>query len=288
MRALLAALCLLPLAMSLRAAPPNDAQTAPLAPAPSAAPQTDWADCAACHPDANADLPRLAQLRPPSGVSLLADSCFSCHKPIELEGTHRDWRHPVRPIGSHIPCGSCHPGVAHSAGAPPPLPKGGYKEEGCFECHRGVELDLNCFFSHGRDPRVTCRDCHPPHEPLAAQLPSPLLPAGEAERWLASYDWYASAEGCLRCHPPAQLLLETREGFVTLNTVNYHDVHVMRGRVLCIECHNPHGSNRRGMLRGSLLTGETLSYFERMDGGSCSVTCHGIVHDSWQYTNRMF
>jgi len=285
MRAVLAALCLLPLALSQQTAPPGEVPAASATPDTTA---TNWTACADCHPDANADLPRLSQLRPPSGDTQLEQSCYTCHEPIDFAGLHNDWRHPVLPVGSHIPCSSCHPAAEHGKGAPPPLPTGDYKAEGCFACHRNVELEMNSFFTHGGEPSVTCRGCHPSHEPLAAALPSPLLPAAERDRWQSAYDWYTSNADCLRCHAPAALLLDTRRGFVTVNTVNYHDLHVLRGRVLCIECHNPHGSIRQGMLRSVLLTGEALSYFSRIDGGSCAVACHGVAHENWQYTNHLF
>ena len=168
------------------------------------------------------------------------------------------------------------------------MPTGDYSAEGCFNCHRSVELELHSMHTHGSDPRITCIECHPPHQPLRVALPSPLIPSNERSTWQASYDWYTSNSDCLSCHAPAQLMLQQREGFVTVNAQNYHDVHVIRGRVMCIECHIPHGASRDAMLRSSLLTSETLAFFGTVDGGSCAVNCHGVQHDSWKYVNRLF
>lgn len=286
MRALAAVLCwLTSVALQAGEAPQDAVSTAEQVPTMA---QTDWADCLACHEEQYAGLPQLTQLRPPLGSTQLEDSCLACHEPIELSGARADWRHPVRPVGSHLACTQCHPAVAHSAEQPPPLPSGDYNAAGCFTCHGAADLDLHAFRGHGNIPGLSCRGCHPPHSPLRVQLPASLIVSSVRENWGAAYDWYESNSGCVTCHPPATLLLDLKQGFVSLNTVNYHDLHVVRGRTLCIECHQPHGSNRQGMLRSTLLTGEEFSYFSRIDGGSCALTCHGVTHDSWNYTNRLF
>ncbi|MCH7471712.1 hypothetical protein IIA79_02010 [bacterium] len=248
--------------------------------------EVDWAQCIACHPSSGPEYPLSTDLRPAGLGTALPVSCGECHVIGELTGFHSDWRHPVRPVADHLSCTECHVALPHGADVAPPLPIGDYNAEGCYECHRGVEARRHMSMGHGDSPRTTCRGCHPAHEPMMAGLPAQLTPPGLREHWESSYDWWASNEDCLACHPTAWLFMPLNEGFVALDTVNYHDVHVTRGAVLCIECHLPHGGMRPAMLRTTLLTGELMTYMENSRGGTCAVRCHGVDHQDWSYVNQ--
>jgi len=247
----------------------------------------DWSDCLACHTDVVTQLPTLSTFRIDVPGTPLPD-CRDCHQPVELSALRTQWTHPVRAVADHLACMDCHVVATHDGTCPPPRPVGDYNASGCHECHPAVELRLSMLWSHGHDPRVTCRDCHPAHRPLAAALPPRLLPHEFRQNWLGHGDWWASNEACFACHTPGELLLPLDRGFVTLNTVNYHDTHVVGGQVLCIECHDPHGSNRRGMLRDYLLSGEYLAQVEHIDGASCAVLCHEVDHQNWRYINSVY
>ncbi|MBN2083288.1 hypothetical protein JW859_13910 [bacterium] len=256
------------------------------APEPTAS-AADWTDCRACHPQAGADLPQLDAFRPESlGAGIR--SCRDCHQPGELFGLVSDWTHPVRPPAQHLDCTFCHEAVAHDAADPAPLPLGDYDAAACYECHREIGFNLGQMYSHGRYLNVHCRDCHPPHEPLQAALPPQLVPGELRNSWLSSHDWRRSNSACLDCHTSISITMSLTEGFVTLNALNYHQVHVIGGNVLCVECHDPHGSYRRAMLRDRLITGEYFFYTDLIDGASCSVVCHGINHADWPYINRVY
>ena len=249
----------------------------------------DWTDCLDCHPQYTSELPLLSELRPAGLGTTLEVSCTACHDQAELLQFPGDWIHPARPVGAHVSCTACHKAVPHSANAPPALPLGDYDAEGCFSCHLGVQLDFGASVGHDNHPAIRCKDCHPPHEPLQAALPAELLPPGTRPIWQSSYDWYASNALCLSCHPAGELFFANNlGGFTTLNTVNYHEQHVVSGQTLCIECHNPHGGSREAFIRKTLITGEVLSYYKEMDGGTCAVNCHSVQHDYWKYTNRVF
>ena len=269
-------LVLFALTAALETAPASPATTAPA-----------WDDCLGCHTDATAGLPELTTFRV-RGLGQRLPGCLDCHEPLDLTGVRSNWTHPVRSVASHLACTDCHQAVPHDETSPPPLPQGDYKAEGCYVCHREVEAKRLAMWSHGHLPSLECRTCHPAHEPLRAALPLDLMSLAEQGGWLDMYDWWQSNRLCFQCHIPAELILPLDQGFVTLNTVNYHDLHVNQGRVLCVECHDPHGSNRRGMLRDQLLDGRLLGFFDRVDGGSCAVTCHGIEHDDWRYINEVF
>jgi predicted CXXCH cytochrome family protein len=144
------------------------------------------------------------------------------------------------------------------------------------------------FSSHGDNPAVGCVDCHPAHEAFEAALPLDILPTPVAQSQGQGYDYYSSNSSCLGCHNSAALFGDLREGFVVLNTVNYHELHVMQGQSLCIECHEPHGSMFRSLLRGRLLDGSSFSFRPGIGGGSCSVRCHGVEHDNWSYVSKVY
>ncbi len=255
----------------------------------SAQATVDWNNCLACHPQYASSLPKLSELRPAGMGTTLEISCTTCHQQVELLRFPGDWLHPIRPVGAHVSCTACHPSGPHDAENPPQLPSGDYDAKGCYSCHGTVQLDFAGSIGHDNHPAIRCKDCHPPHEPLQAGIPAEFVSPGARAVWQGSYDWYESNALCLRCHPSGELFFSTdRGGFSTLNTVNYHELHVMTGQILCIECHNPHGGSREAFMRKALLTGEVLTYYRQMDGGTCAVTCHSVDHDYWKYTNTIF
>lgn len=274
--------------LSSRAAPAD--ATAPAAtgePSEDAAKSpVDWAACLDCHELADAGLPELSKFRP-SAFAMPIATCEDCHQPLDLVGPHVEWTHPVRSVAAHLSCTDCHVATPHGAETSPPLPYGDYDQAGCFECHRDVSAALASIWSHGSDPRVRCRDCHPAHEPLRAALPLQLLPSTVREGWQGVGDWYQNNAACLQCHPPASLMMSLDQGFVTLNTTNYHQLH-LDGGLFCVECHEPHGSRHRGMIRDTLLDGRLLQFDELIDGASCTVTCHGVAHQDWRYINQVY
>jgi hypothetical protein len=249
---------------------------------------TDWSNCLACHTVAGGELPKLADIRPDGLGTHLPTSCYACHPDAALLKPVSDWRHPVQPVALHLACTSCHVSVAHSAQQPPPRPTGDYNSAGCYSCHASVRAERRMQYGHTEMRSLRCCDCHPAHTPLRAALPAQFVPQPVRPYWLGAYDWERSNADCLACHPAMLLTMDLRQGFVTLNTENYHALHVQQARVLCIECHAAHGSYIPAMLRPVLLTGEALSYAPRSNGGSCSATCHEVSHNGWQYANRAY
>jgi hypothetical protein len=251
--------------------------------------QVDWNDCAACHDMQHGNLPRLSDLRIPGLGAKTRRDCLDCHNRTDLSGIFDIWLHDTQSLADHVDCLACHKAEPHGADNPPPAARWGQREEeGCFECHRSVELALSQQYSHGFAPGVRCHDCHDPHDPLASAVPESILTNDLAELRGSSYDWRESNRACLSCHGEAQLTLGLTDGFVTLNTVNYHDLHLQLGRAMCIECHDPHGSLRPGMIRLELLSGELFGYSWDLEGGTCAVRCHGVEHDGWTYRNKVY
>jgi len=250
--------------------------------------ETDWADCLGCHDLGGDNLPTLSDLRIPGFGGTIRRDCLECHERVDLAGINNVWSHDTRPLAAHVDCLVCHSASPHGTENPPkPARWGKRTEEQCFSCHRTIELALAQQYSHGFVPGVRCRDCHNPHKPLQAALPEPLLSSDIAELRGTAYDWRESNRLCMGCHPEAELTLSLSRGFVTLNTVNYHSLHLERGRVMCIECHDPHGSLHQGMLRTQLLTGEIFGFHGDLEGGTCAVRCHGVNHERWTYRNKV-
>lgn len=248
---------------------------------------SDWADCLQCHPEYDSKLPRLSDLRRSGLGSNLGMRCEDCHTQSDLDVPRSNWTHPVRPVGAHLACTKCHAVQPHSASQPPPLPTGDYLVRGCFSCHSEVDEKLHLYSGHSGIRAVSCRDCHPAHEPLRAALPLDLLPRSVARNWGNAYDYAQSNASCTRCHPDAWLMTPLDHGFVTLNTVNYHSLHVRQGQCLCTECHEPHGSMRTKLLRSTLLSGDSMTVIEKTDGATCSTRCHGVDHNGFGYINRV-
>ena len=92
---------------------------------------------------------------------------------------------------------------------------------------------------------------------------------------------------CTLCHSSFDLYDDRVSAFITLNTENYHRLHVEGQRIGCVECHDPHGSSQQALIRRTLITGELMTYMPTGRGASCSVTCHGATHDSLEYVNRL-
>jgi predicted CXXCH cytochrome family protein len=252
---------------------------------PSLATQVDWTSCQDCHADVATGLPSLAVFRAPAAGGQLEVDCRTCHARSELESLRGRWVHPVRPVADHLRCADCHVAVAHDAAHPPPLPRGDYKAGSCYACHKQTEVARHWPSRH--DAGVQCRECHPAHAATTVALPASLLADSARASFTRSYDWLASNELCLQCHGSGELTLRLDGGFAVLNTVNYHELHVVRGQSLCVECHEPHGSTRPALMRSRLLEGGDLTFIPAPDGGRCSTNCHGVDHPNWSYVNSV-
>ncbi len=254
---------------------------------PGSQPDTNWGDCLSCHTGYVSSLPKLSLLRRANLGQDIGRACQECHDLAFLSLPRSDWSHPVRPVGAHLDCIQCHVAVEHGTGHPPPVPIGDYVA-GCFECHSDTQQALAKYSRHSLDARTSCRGCHPAHETLRAGLPLDLLPRRIQRAWSGAYDYERSNAACLACHGESDLFINLTRGFVTYNTVNYHQLHVQQGRGLCIDCHDAHGSQRAHLIRARLLSGDSLSFVEEARGANCTTMCHGVEHRSLQYINRLY
>jgi len=189
--------------------------------------------------------------------------CESCHGPASL---HSDSG------------GDTLPPYTFTAGRPQPtglgarvdLPNARAIETVCYKCHLDVRGQFNLPNHHPvPEGRMTCIDCHPPHEGVAF--------AGGGTRVMSQN------ENCLRCHPAESgpFVFEheaLREGCTTchsphgsINAVMLND----RNANLCFKCHFQQVEPGGGILIGGVPHNGQLS-----QGACWSAGCHEAVHGS--------
>jgi predicted CXXCH cytochrome family protein len=243
------------------------------------------ASCIRCHPTLAPGLPELAVFRTGKyrlGLrdSLLRPLCSDCH----AGGMHNFARialtHPVRSVGEHLGCLDCHDAAGRTSQAV--WGKRDYQAKFCYGCHKQQMRDF--LPGGGHSPvqgRVRCAYCHPPHEPMQANLTLDTLEL-MGEGIIAAYDSQASNRRCLKCHIYLDLT-GSRSRFVYPGGLSLHELHLEQAAASCVECHDPHVSGTGAMLRSQLLSGEVMVRMVFGQTASCTVMCHGKHHRSVEY-----
>lgn len=189
--------------------------------------------------------------------------CESCHGPASI---HSDSGGEILPPYSFM------------AGRPQPVGQGGRVvlpnsraiETVCYQCHLDVRGQFNLPNHHPvPEGRMTCIDCHPPHEGNAF--------AGGGTRI------QSQNENCLRCHPAEEgpYVFEheaLREGCTTCHSPHGSINAVMltdRNANLCFKCHFQQVQPGGGILIGGVPHSGQL-----MQGACWSAGCHEAVHGS--------
>ena len=204
------------------------------------------AECEQCHDDIcrtfkTADHARLIA----KGKNGLDAGCESCHGPCSL---HEDSGGDVKTPYSF------------SAGRPPPEGLSGRfpfeparaVENTCYKCHMDVRGQFNLPNHHPvPEGRMSCIDCHPPHQGIAF--------AGGSTRLLSQ------EENCVQCHPSQQgpFVFEheaLREG--------------------CTTCHSPHGSVNAKMLTERNANLCLKCHFQQVQNGGATILIGGVDHTS--------
>ena len=214
--------------------------------------------------------------------------CAGCHA---LEQEH--WAHTVharifrasdKNSLAGKSCEACHgPGAKHLENATDPegiiaftRKRGAPIEKQnaqCLQCHQGRSR----IFWHGsrhESSRLGCADCH---NPMARFSASGLLAKPSV------------SETCFTCHQEQRTEFRKRS-----------HMPLPEGRMSCSDCHNPHGSATRALLKGDSVNQVCYAchaekrgpfIFEhapvRKDCGECHLP-HGSSHDSLLVTARPF
>jgi predicted CXXCH cytochrome family protein len=138
---------------------------------------------------------------------------------------------------------------------------------------------------------IGCQDCH--NNPDARQLGGGGANGPHGSRFpFLLVDRYETADFttespssfalCYRCHDRNSILGD--ESF------SLHRVHVVRGQTPCSSCHAPHGVNGNVAQHSHLINfdlsivgGQRQFVDTGRFSGSCTLTCHGVVHTNFAY-----
>jgi DmsE family decaheme c-type cytochrome len=174
------------------------------------------------------------------------DACTECHDQPAILAILKT-RHAVQgdartPLAHANACETCHgPGAAHAADDETPVPirfgtehASGVQDATCLDCHRGGSR-IHWSGSEHESHDVPCAACHTIH---AAD--DPMLVRDVRPERIVRGD---QSQACYACHP------EIRAQVFRMSA---HPI--KQGRVVCSDCHNPHGSTT-----DHLLAQETLN-----------------------------
>jgi predicted CXXCH cytochrome family protein len=178
--------------------------------------------------------------------------CIKCHNPIKL-AMQKKVRHAAVEKG----CASCHidhrqvsPLDRHKAGAAPSYLKAAQPQV-CLECHAASKKDLGAVHRGQPFLQAECTSCHDPHSsnspkllpevshgPSGARQCSTCHVTREAGKMkLAAADMDAL---CYGCHEEIKKRIEGSKSRHKLLSLE---------RTSCLECHNPHATNQKYLLK---------------------------------------
>lgn len=202
-------------------------------------------------------------------------ACADCHE--EIVQRFRTAVHAnLQARGANaleVGCESCHgPGSRHneSGGEPGTILNPKQDPSTCYQCHLATRASFNLPYHHPvPEGRLTCGDCHDPHEgPAIKGAGTSLVSANEAclechnaQRGPHVFEHEAMREGCTTCHHP--------HGAVNAKLLT------QRNASLCLKCHI--AERQAG---GQILIGG-FDHSLLLSRGTCwSAGCHEAVHGS--------
>jgi DmsE family decaheme c-type cytochrome len=213
---------------------PRQAATAP-GPPPNPAAFAGPDACAACHPDWSESYGKSSHARALDDATRPPDqrACEACHGAGQ----------------AHVDGGGGTAGNLQTFAASEPGPQ---RAAPCLRCH-GNDPALHGF-SNGEHALadVTCTDCHDPHGGKGRFMLRAGGPLWQPLRGATWRDEETAVVLCYRCHPDVRSTFALPERHK-----------VPEGVVSCMDCHQPHGTPDRAMLRD----GEQRTCFR----------CHGEV-----------
>jgi predicted CXXCH cytochrome family protein len=211
----------------------------------------------------------------PGATYIGSAACADCHEKLcrDFKTASHAALLAKGPNAAEIGCESCHgPGSLHneSGGGPRTILNPKKSAEVCFQCHLDKRGEFHSASHHPvLEGRVTCGDCHDPHQGSAVKGGGTAL-SSESETCLAChtaqrgphvFEHEAMREGCTICHRP--------HGSVNAKLLTH------RNATLCFRCHFQE-QQAGGRVR---IGGQDHTAFLRQ--GTCwSGGCHEAVHGS--------
>ena len=221
----------------------------------------------------------------PGAQFLGSESCKECHADIAKRfntSTHARLQ-AKGDTAANVGCESCHgPGSLHkeSGGAYHTIINPRKSPETCFRCHLDKRAEFSLPYAHpvldgpnGRPVsaggKVSCADCHDPHQGPAVvggstSLSTEFDTCGRchtAQRGPFVFEHEALREGCTTCHKP--------HGSVNPRML------VDRNANLCLKCHF------QQQTAGGVIFIGGGEHSSRLSRGTCwSAGCHEAVHGS--------
>ncbi len=194
-----------------------------------------------------------------------AEVCKGCHEAYVVnfeKSIHGQKGHPNSPANAGG-CSVCHgDGTAHvNAGGgrgsiknpgmrSSPVAKDGAAEKSavCLQCHETTRALANWSAGEHKKNDVACESCHSIHmdrtygnDKMLKQTEPSVSPYQTTVRQL-------QYETCNNCHKDVR---------AQINKPSHHPI--IEGKVKCSDCHNPHGSLTRGMLKAESINDTCLS-----------------------------
>ncbi len=202
-----------------------------------------------------------------------SEACSECHDDI-TSGFHDATHAKLMATGANavnMGCEACHgAGSVHvnSGGEAFTIVNPTRHPETCFQCHLDKRGEFALPHAHQLD-KVTCSDCHDPHEGDAimgggtslTSANDTCLQCHDAQRGPFVFEHEALRESCVTCHNPH-------------GTVNDKMLKA-RNQSLCLQCHF-----QQQTTSGQLMIGgrDHASFVQR---GTCwTAGCHEAVHGS--------
>lgn len=205
-----------------------------------------------------------------------SEECATCHS--DVTGNFHDATHSrLMAEGANaknIGCESCHgPGSKHveSGGERGTIVNPKKSPQTCFQCHLDKRGEFSMPHTHPvLEGKVTCTDCHDPHNGDAApggataleSINATCAKCHTAQTQHFVFEHGATREGCVTCHSP--------HGSVNDKML------VARNAALCLQCHaEAHSTN------GTVFIDSPSNHNTRIVQGTCwSAGCHEAIHGS--------
>jgi len=234
----------------------------------------------------------------PGAAVVLAADCFECHDRADFKG-----RVVHAPLKSGN-CQSCHsPHVSRHDGLLLETQK-----DLCFSCHQSLQKRIEArTVAHDPVRKGECSACHAPHasdhrDLLSGSLSQSCSACHEElqDKFARKHAPFAKGQ-CNACHDPHAAndyrLIKKSDPALCLGCHTQRErlqkKHLGRSpqSMECLDCHNPHGGDKRTLLRKvrhqPFADGDCRAcHGKKQDGMAVCTQCHDDVLDSFNHTGN--